>query len=343
MREDLVVGEAVALAHAHDQLVPRQLTGRRVGEGVRERLRAGRLDGGEARLLLEVREDGEAGVVVRGEGVHLAGGARGEREQLQDVRADQALGAEQAQLPADEGAAVAAVCAVARPVAEAPHQGVPGQGHSAGAPAAVAGGAGEGVAGHGGHDDVEGVGRVAAVGPGVGERADHLGELGEGAGPAVGQDQRQGVRLGRPDVQEVHVRAVDLGGELRELVQPGLVRPPVVTVAPVRGQALDDLDGHPVRPGLARGVGGPAGAREALAQVVQVTLGDLDAEGADLLVRGHGHGHGHGRGASCALRPGTPVSEAFDARRAGTRRGVRSAQGSLTHGAAVGAAAREPA
>jgi hypothetical protein len=70
---------------------------------------------------------------------------------------------------------------------------------------------------------VEGVGRVAAVGPGIGQRADQLQELDDRAGPAVGQDQRQGGRLGRADVDEVDLVAVQVGGVLRELVEPGLL------------------------------------------------------------------------------------------------------------------------
>jgi hypothetical protein len=62
---------------------------------------------------------------------------------------------------------------------------------------------------------VEGVGRVAAVGPRIGERVDDVQELHDRAGPAVGQEQRQGVGFGGADVQEVEVGPVDGGGELR--------------------------------------------------------------------------------------------------------------------------------
>jgi hypothetical protein len=61
---------------------------------------------------------------------------------------------------------------------------------------------------------VEGVGRLAAVGGRVGERADQVGELDDRARPAVQQEQRRGPGLGRADVQEVrrwYLVAWDLG------------------------------------------------------------------------------------------------------------------------------------
>jgi hypothetical protein len=62
---------------------------------------------------------------------------------------------------------------------------------------------------------VEGVLGAAAVGRRVGERLDHLQELDDRAGPAVGHEQRDGVVVGRADVRELDVQPVDLGDELR--------------------------------------------------------------------------------------------------------------------------------
>jgi hypothetical protein len=45
-------------------------------------------------------------------------------------------------------------------------------------------------------DDVESVGRVSAVRSGIGEWAEDLQELDDGAGPAMSEDQRYGVGLG---------------------------------------------------------------------------------------------------------------------------------------------------
>ena len=62
---------------------------------------------------------------------------------------------------------------------------------------------------------MEGVLGAAAVRGRVGQRADRVEQLDHGAGPAVGHDQRQRVRVRRLDVDEVDVHAVDLGHELR--------------------------------------------------------------------------------------------------------------------------------
>src|SRR5215468_873087 len=81
-------------------------------------------------------------------------------------------------------------------VAEAVHQFGPGLGDPAGVPAWTGERGGEAEAGQRRSDDVEGVGGVAAVAGGVGQRADNGAELHDGAGPAVGDDQRQRGPLG---------------------------------------------------------------------------------------------------------------------------------------------------
>src|SRR4029450_6085600 len=76
------------------------------------------------------------------------------------------------------------------------------------------------------------------------------------------------------------------GGELGVLVEPGLVLAPVVGAAPVFGQLPQVPDRHPAAPAEHWELVGPAGPGEAVVQVVQVGLGDVDAEGSDL---GGGH------------------------------------------------------
>jgi hypothetical protein len=128
---------------------------------------------------------------------------------------------------------------------------------------------------------VEGVGGVAAVGARVGERADDLQELHDRAGPAVGEDQGQRVRLRRADVHEVDGVPGELGGELREGVEPGLLLAPVVGGGPVGGQVAQVADGDAVAPADAGRLVGPAGARQPVAQVVQVGRGNVELEGPD--------------------------------------------------------------
>jgi hypothetical protein len=92
-------------------------------------------------------------------------------------------------------------------------------------------------------------------------------------------DERCGVRLGRAYVQEVHVLAIDLGGELRDLVQAGLVFPPVVAGAPVLDQLDEVVLVDPVRPADPRKFVGPAGTGQPVAQFVEIGLRDVDAKG----------------------------------------------------------------
>jgi hypothetical protein len=62
---------------------------------------------------------------------------------------------------------------------------------------------------------------------------------------AVTEHERQRVRLGRADVEEEHVRAVDGRRVLRVRVEPRLPGSPVVAVAPVLGQLATRATGTP--------------------------------------------------------------------------------------------------
>jgi hypothetical protein len=84
---------------------------------------------------------------------------------------------------------------------------------------------------------VEGIRGVAAVRSGVGQRPDDVEELGDRAGPAVGEDQGGGCGLRRANVEEVDVDAVDGGQELGVLVDARLEAVPVVLLAPVLAEA----------------------------------------------------------------------------------------------------------
>jgi hypothetical protein len=73
----------------------------------------------------------------------------------------------------------------------------------------------------------------------VDQRLDEVEELCDGAREAVRDQQRLGIGLVGFDVQEVDALAVDLGGELRVLVEPRLLGAPVVPRAPVLGELLE--------------------------------------------------------------------------------------------------------
>jgi hypothetical protein len=123
--------------------------------------------------------------------------------------------------------------------------------------------------------------------PRVGQRPDHPDELQHRAGPAVQQQQRQRARLGRADVQEVDVLSVNGGGELRDLVEPGLVCAPVVPAAPALGQPLHHAQRHPVVSARPAHLIRPPGGGQSLGESVEVGLRDVDTERCDLRCRRH--------------------------------------------------------
>ncbi len=238
-----------------------------VGEG----LRAGGLDGVEAHLvLLEVLQPGEPLLLGPGQPVEFGRVSAGEGDQTVDVDADDPVRCPAPHLGGDPGSAARPLDAVGA-VAEPVHQLDEGARNAPGGPAGLGERAGEARAGCGGHDDVE----VLRQGP------DDVDELHERAGPVMHQEQRDGGRVLRADVQEVDVLAVDLGGELGEFVEFRLRLAPVEAVGPVRGQGLEVVGRHPPAPAGAGDLAAPAGARQPVVQVVELVLRDVDAVRAD--------------------------------------------------------------
>src|SRR5215204_4594323 len=111
------------------------------------------------------------------------------------MRTDDVLGIDVGQHPADAGAYVATVGTVAL-VAEPTHQLGPCSGDARHAPARLPHRDGEPEARQRGRDDVEGVGRVAAVGARVGERSDDAQKLHNRAWVPVADNQWERTRLG---------------------------------------------------------------------------------------------------------------------------------------------------
>ena len=290
---DRVLGQVVPgvrplLELLHD---PGELTDRRVGEAVGQGQRPGRGD-----LEVAVALGHEPAEALQSRLLHVAERLRGllvhlaERDEpygrCVHVYADHPVGIHPAEIGRHERAEVAALGAVPL-VAESAHQLGQCAGHPAARPAGLGDGTGEAESGQRRDHQVERVGRVTAVGAGVAERPDHVEELHDRAGPAVDQQQRSGIGLRGPDVQEVEILPVDLGGELGELVEASLRLAPVVAVPPVFRQALEVVHGHAAGPRLARALVGPAGQVEAGREVVECGLRDVDPVRRDPCV-GHG-------------------------------------------------------
>ena len=113
------------------------------------------------------------------------------------------------------------------------HELSPQVGHPADLHPALAGGLGESEAGEGRGNDVKGVDGVAAVGGRVGQQGNDLAHFEKGAGPAVGDNQRDGVGAIPFFVNEMDVEAVDLGLAVVEGVEFLLLGPPVEAGSPV--------------------------------------------------------------------------------------------------------------
>jgi len=88
-------------------------------------------------------------------------------------------------------------------------------------------------------------------------------------------------------VCEVDRLAVDLGHELRQLVEAALVRAPVIASAPVIGQITQEALRDAVIPAHAGKLVRPAARPEPPLQLLHVTLGDLDVKRADIALTDH--------------------------------------------------------
>jgi hypothetical protein len=86
---------------------------------------------------------------------------------------------------------------------------------------------------------MEGVGCISAVRGWIGQRVDDLHLFGDGAGPSVRNDQRQGFFVFRADVNEMDIQPIDLGEKLWQGVQFGLDLAPVVICRPIACQGLN--------------------------------------------------------------------------------------------------------
>ena len=182
---------------------------------------------------------------------------------------------------------VAALRDVAR-VPEAPHQHDPRVRDVDRVPALRRRLGGEPVAGHRRDHHVERVRRAATVRRRVAERAEDAQHLDDRARPSVRDDHRQRIGVGRPDVEEVDVEAVDLGLELRDGVQPRLEPAEVVVRRPVPHELLHRRERDALRQVADGLLLRPARRPQPPAEVVEVVLAHLDPERADRLGFGGG-------------------------------------------------------
>ncbi len=288
--EQLVTGEralgvTVAVAPAAELLDdPREQPGRRVVERRTERLRLRPLLERVRRLLdAEPLEGREVGVVVLAQ-LHRVVRWVGQRHVEVDARA--VLGVRRPDPGRDLRTPVAALRAVAV-VPEPRHQRDEGTGDPGDVPAARPRGLREAVARQRRRDDVERVLRLTAERLRGREPGDDVEELHDRARPPVGEEQRQRVGVLRSRVHEVDRLPVDRGAEVLELVEPGLLRAPVVVVAPGVDELAQVVDRDAVLPAGVLDLVRQARLFEPPPQVVQDGVVDLDVEALDAVVHRH--------------------------------------------------------
>ena len=121
---------------------------------------------------------------------------------------------------------------------------------------------------------MKGVLRASAMRGRVGQRLDDLLELDDRSGPAVRDDQREGVGVRGPLVNEVDVEPFDLRGELVEPIQRGFACPPVIPLGPVGGEFAGVAQRHALAPVVDAFWFGPACCGQPSTQVGQDVVGD---------------------------------------------------------------------
>ena len=162
------------------------------------------------------------------------------------------------------------------------HQLVPHTGHPLHLHAPVLSMVGEPEAGQGWRDHIEGVGRIAAVAGWVGQQGNDLGHLEEATWPAVGDDQRYGIRALAFLVDEVDIQTVHLGLEVAEGVELGFLGAPVELSPPMLDQFFQVGQVAAVVPSGVGNLIGPAGVGQALLQVLQDTVFHGDGKRSDI-------------------------------------------------------------
>ena len=147
------------------------------------------------RMVHEALQEAQVLQLFLGQALEFGWVSRWEGEDLGDVHTEHMLRVDAPLKRGHDRAGVVAVGAV--PVITEPsHQHRPCVSGAQGVPAGLGRRPGEGEAGQRRDDYMEGIGRVTSVRPRVGERLDQVDVLQKRVGPAVSQDQWDGVGLG---------------------------------------------------------------------------------------------------------------------------------------------------
>ena len=133
---------------------------------------------------------------------------------------------------------------------------------------------------------MKGVTSLSAMGDGIRQRTDDIAELEHRSWPAMRHQQGHRIGLGGAHMQKVDTQPVDLGAVLAQAVEYGLAPSPVVVVSP-----MVDQGPHLGQWGALAGVVHrfcirPPSARQAIVEIGQLGLRDVQCEGLDCVVHG---------------------------------------------------------
>ena len=178
------------------------------------------------------------------------------------------------------GAPVATLCAIAR-VAQTVHQRSPGRRDMIDAPTDSHWLGRKAKARQRRANHVKGVSAVAAMGGRIGQRLDHLVELNHRARPAVGDDQRHGLRVWGAHVQEMNVEPVDLSSELRKAVEQRFATAPIIVLSPVLADLFDPLQRRALAPVVDQLCLRPASPLQSRLKIREHVITDRNPKGLD--------------------------------------------------------------
>ena len=202
------------------------------------------------------------------------------RAQKVEMDPDQAFGMMQAETRRHRRAPITPLRTKAF-IAERAHQFGGDIGHLPNAKARLTGAERQAVTWQRGRNHGEGVRRIAAKGRRIGQARDDVEKLKDRARPAVKQQQQHRLWTLAGDMERMDIDPGDGHLDLRKAVEPGLLCPPVETIAPIGDDIAQIADIGAIGPRRIRRLIGQACQREPRLQIGDLRVFDMIAEGGD--------------------------------------------------------------
>src|SRR5258708_4135694 len=111
-------------------------------------------------------------------------------------------------------------------------------------------------------------------------------EFDDRARPAMGDDQRQRLRMGRTNVEEMNVEPVDFSRELRKAIEQRLAAAPIIRFSPIAADLLDPFQRRALAPVVDQFGFRPSGPAQSRSEIVEHIVADRDAKRLDVSTHG---------------------------------------------------------